>query len=46
VGAACLIPVAFARNNGQIMPVTGGYAGTPEDFVEMDVSVKVVEIRE
>ncbi|MBX5201802.1 transglutaminase family protein [Rhizobium sp. NZLR1] len=46
VGAACLIPVAFARNDGQIMPVTGGYAGTPEDFVEMDVSVKVIEIRE
>jgi transglutaminase-like putative cysteine protease len=46
VGEACLIPVAFARNNGQIMPVTGGYAGAPEDFVEMDVSVTVVEIRE
>jgi hypothetical protein len=37
--------VAFARNNGQIMPVTGGYTGMPEDFVELDVSVKVVEIR-
>lgn len=46
VGEACLIPVAFARNNGQIMPVTGRYVGMPEDFVELDVSVKVVEIRE
>lgn len=45
VGEASLIPVAFARNNGQIMPVTGGYTGMPEDFVELDVSVKVVEIR-
>jgi transglutaminase-like putative cysteine protease len=46
VGEACLIPVAFARSNGQIMPVTGGYTGTPEDFVGMDVSVKVVEIQD
>ncbi|MBP2449126.1 transglutaminase family protein [Rhizobium leguminosarum] len=46
VGEACLIPVAFARNNGQIMPVTGGYTGMPDDFVDLDVSVKVVEIRE
>ncbi|MBX5174602.1 transglutaminase family protein [Rhizobium sp. NZLR1b] len=46
VGEACLIPVAFARNNGQIMPVTGGYTGMPDDFLDLDVSVKVVEIRE
>jgi transglutaminase-like putative cysteine protease len=46
VGEACLIPVAFARSNGQIMPVTGGYTGTPEDFVGMDVLVKVVEIQD
>ncbi|EJB01815.1 transglutaminase-like enzyme, predicted cysteine protease [Rhizobium leguminosarum bv. trifolii WSM597] len=46
VGEACLVPVAFARNNGQIMPVTGGYSGVPDDFQDLDVSVKVVEIRE
>jgi transglutaminase-like putative cysteine protease len=46
VGEACLIPVAFARNNGQIMPVTGGYTGMPEDFAELDVSVKIVEMLE
>lgn len=46
VGEACLIPVAFARNNGQIMPVTGGYTGMPEDFVDLGVSVKVIKIRE
>ncbi|QKK26886.1 transglutaminase family protein [Rhizobium hidalgonense] len=46
VGEAFLIPVAFARNNGQIMPVTGGYMGMPDDFLDLDVSVKVVEIRE
>lgn len=46
VGEACLIPVAFARNNGQIMPVSGGYIGTAEDFVDMEVSVKVAEFGE
>lgn len=46
VGEAYLIPVAFARNNGQIMPVAGGYTGMPDDFLDLDVSVKVVEIRE
>ncbi|MGV4791857.1 transglutaminase family protein [Rhizobium sp. F40D2] len=46
VGEAYLIPVAFARNNGQIMPVAGGYTGLPDDFLDLDVSVKVVEIRE
>lgn len=41
VGSANLIPVAVGRCNGQIMPVSGGYAGTADDFVAMDVGVKV-----
>lgn len=41
VGDAHLIPVAVARHNGQIMPVTGGYLGSPEDAAGMDVSVRV-----
>lgn len=40
VGEASLIPVAVARDNTQIMPVTGGYVGRPEDFDSMEVSVK------
>jgi len=41
VGGSQLIPVAFARFNRQVMPVTGGYIGTPDDFEHMDVSVRV-----
>ena len=41
VGGSQLVPVAFARFNRQIMPVTGGYIGTPDDFEQMDVSVRV-----
>jgi transglutaminase-like putative cysteine protease len=41
VGGSQLVPVAFARFNRQIMPVTGGYIGAPEDFEQMDVSVRV-----
>lgn len=41
VGGAGLIAVAVARNIEQIRPVQGSYAGTPEDFVEMIVSVTV-----
>ncbi|UAK26710.1 transglutaminase family protein [Sphingomonas nostoxanthinifaciens] len=41
VGNAHLIPVAVARLNRQIMPVTGGYLGDAEDFDGMDVSVRV-----
>src|SRR5690606_22429696 len=32
LGGANLIPVAVARSNRQIMPIVGGYVGTPEDF--------------
>lgn len=41
VGSAHLIPVAFARTNRQIMPVSGGYLGAAEDFASMDVIVRV-----
>jgi transglutaminase-like putative cysteine protease len=41
LGGASLIPIATARNNRQIMPITGGYIGGPEDFVAMDVGVSV-----
>jgi transglutaminase-like putative cysteine protease len=40
VGSGHLVPVAFARFNRQIMPVTGGYLGAPEAFVAMEVSVR------
>ncbi|TZG25742.1 transglutaminase family protein [Sphingomonas montanisoli] len=41
VGDAQLIPVAVARHIRQIMPVTGGYIGTPDDASGMTVSVRV-----
>jgi transglutaminase-like putative cysteine protease len=41
MGAGHLVPVAFARLNRQIMPVTGGYLGSAEDFVAMEVAVQV-----
>lgn len=41
IGGAHLVPVAIARSNRQIMPVTGGYLGAAEDFVAMEVSVVV-----
>ncbi|MGF7151893.1 transglutaminase-like putative cysteine protease [Sphingomonas zeicaulis] len=41
VGGAQLIPVAVARLNRQIMPVSGGYVGNLEDFEQMEVSVAV-----
>jgi transglutaminase-like putative cysteine protease len=41
LGGANLIPAAVARSNRQIMPISGGYVGTPEDFIAMDVTVSV-----
>lgn len=41
VGSANLIPVAVGRCNGQIMPISGGYVGTADDFAQMQVSVLV-----
>jgi transglutaminase-like putative cysteine protease len=43
VGEASLIPVAIARSNSQIMPVSGGYTGQASDFESLEVSVKVSE---
>lgn len=43
VGSGQLVPVAFARFNRQIMPVSGGYLGVAEDFVSMDVAVRMSE---
>lgn len=41
VGSGQLVPVAVARLNRQIMPVTGGYIGVADDFEAMDVTVNV-----
>jgi transglutaminase-like putative cysteine protease len=41
VGSAGLVPVAVGRCNGQIMPISGGYIGAREDFVDMNVQVVV-----
>ena len=41
MGSANLVPVAVAREVNQIMPVSGSYAGTPEDLTEMQVEVSV-----
>jgi transglutaminase-like putative cysteine protease len=41
IGGAYLIPVAVARGNRQIMPVTGGYLGEAGDATGMDVDVAV-----
>lgn len=44
LGSSRLVPVAVARLNRQIMPVTGNYVGTPADFLAMDVKVRVTAI--
>jgi transglutaminase-like putative cysteine protease len=41
MGNSQLIPVAFARSNRQIMPVTGEFIGAAQDFESMDVTVHV-----
>lgn len=41
LGSFYLIPVAVARSNQQIMPIVGSYVGRREDFLAMDVSVRV-----
>ena len=43
VGDAQLIPVAVGRHNGQIMPVTGGYVGSPGDALSLAVDVSVTQ---
>ena len=44
VGSAYLIAVAVGRCNGQIMPITGGYIGSPDDFIAIDVRVSVAPL--
>jgi transglutaminase-like putative cysteine protease len=41
VGGFNLVPVAVARDIGQVMPVAGSYAGPPEAFGKMIVEVTV-----
>jgi transglutaminase-like putative cysteine protease len=41
VGSGHLVPVAFARFNRQIMPVTGGYLGDADASLSMEVSVRI-----
>jgi len=41
MGSANLIPVAVGRTIGQVMPVTGSYAGSREDLVQMRAEVTV-----
>jgi len=42
VGGANLIRVAVARDPAQAVPLQGGYIGAPEDFIDMEVDVKVI----
>lgn len=41
VGGARLISVAVGRDNGQIMPVSCGYADAHEDLMAMSVDLHV-----
>ncbi|PTQ12035.1 transglutaminase [Sphingomonas oleivorans] len=41
LGGANLVPVAVARNIGQIRPIEGRYVGAAEDFLDMRVEVTV-----
>ncbi|MBB5712920.1 transglutaminase family protein [Sphingomonas xinjiangensis] len=41
VGSANLVAVAVGRCNAQIMPISGGFVGAPEDFTDMEVRVSV-----
>jgi transglutaminase-like putative cysteine protease len=41
VGGGGLITVAVGRCNAQIMPVTGSYAGAPDDLLEMVVDIGI-----
>jgi transglutaminase-like putative cysteine protease len=44
VGSAGLLAIAYGRCNSRIMPVIGGYAGDADDFLAMDVEVRVEEV--
>jgi transglutaminase-like putative cysteine protease len=41
MGGANLVPVAVGRAIDQIMPISGSYAGAPEDMISMRVEVSV-----
>jgi transglutaminase-like putative cysteine protease len=41
MGSAHLVAVAVSRSNRQIMPITGGYVGAEDDFLDMNVTVRV-----
>ena len=41
VGGANLIRVAVVRDPSQAIPLQGSYIGAPEDFIDMQVEVKV-----
>ena len=41
VGGANLIRIAVTRDPAQALPLQGTFLGAPEDFIDMDVSVKV-----
>ncbi len=41
VGGANLIRIAVTRDPAQALPLQGSYIGAPEDFIDMEVSVKV-----
>lgn len=43
MGSANLISVATGREISQVMPVTGSYAGAPEDLCQMGVEVNVTQ---
>lgn len=44
VGSSHLIPVATARQNQQIMPISGAYLGAHDAFAGMDVTVTVAPV--
>jgi transglutaminase-like putative cysteine protease len=41
VGDYSLIPVAVARDIAQVVPVSGSFAGVPDDFLDLTVDVRV-----
>jgi transglutaminase-like putative cysteine protease len=43
VGGKDLVRVAVARNAAQAAPLTGGYFGSADDELEMEVSVEVTQ---
>jgi transglutaminase-like putative cysteine protease len=44
VGGANLIRVAVVRDPSQAVPLQGSYFGAPEDFIDMQVDVKVTAV--